>query len=315
MNIKIQTAAVLIFVGYFWGRSLGESSAASFPINFPRSDSIFHSDHSVQCPVILTRIVITVLTSSATAKLRVPLLRSVFAQFNCSFQIVYFSDKLDFGKTQNYVASPCSDGQTNGLCCKTAFAYQYAMEHFPDLDWVVRITDDTFLHLENLATFLSHFDPSKKWYLGEKYERDGLIYADGGAGWIISRPVLQAIYRDLGQILPSQGQVCYDDVFFGSWMRLKKIAPLRQASGFHNEFFRIDESAGTLSIIPIHSFHNKHKQISHKPIAFHLRCAYESLTYFLFIYSVKFFIYSELETKQEIPICNMHRLTYRRFKL
>ncbi len=95
------------------------------------------------------------------------------------------------------------------------------------VQWVVRITDDTFTHLPNLLDYLRHFDPKKKWYMGEKYERPGHLYADGGAGWIISRAVLEVV-APRRQEFTGAGGGCYDDVHFGHWLRDVLRIPLYQ---------------------------------------------------------------------------------------
>lgn len=45
------------------------------------------------------------------------------------------------------LVTECNDGQTGGLCCKTAASYKWVLENMKNVKWVFRATDDTFVHV------------------------------------------------------------------------------------------------------------------------------------------------------------------------
>ena len=226
-------------------------------------------------------VVITVLTGSGVSKERIPVLYRLFASFdmpaNLYVTVVFFNDKVldksEFPDVKGIffhtvTAEKCGDGQTNALCCKVAFSYAWVFNNIKTVKWIMRATDDTFVHIPNLLCYLASLNPSELHYLGERYERPpNYDYMDGGAGWIISSAVLQKISANFEGFIPLS--ICYDDVHFGNYMVALQI-PRVQAHGFHNENFALDDNF-LITLINYHSFHADHKTIVHRPITFHMR--------------------------------------------
>ncbi len=163
-------------------------------------------------------IVISIVTSTNTASGRVPVLQQLLSSFPeaAGMTILYFSDMgtgpfetldthISTGQMK-WIRTPCSDDHTNGLCCKTAASYEYMFANYIDKKWFVHLADDTFCHVSNLISFLDYFNSDQEWYLGERYQRPpDHDYADGGAGWILSKGSLTKVAPAMPQVQSNCG--------------------------------------------------------------------------------------------------------------
>lgn len=224
-----------------------------------------------------------------TASERLPVLHRTFLAQGLSelkFNVLYVLDghvPLDVPHSEVLVAHHCAGmSLMNSLCCRTQYGYTHTHDKYPHVKWIVRLTDDTFCHVHNLLQYVRYFDSERPWYLGEKYERPpDHCYADGGAGWMISRATLRAVHPRIEEFKSVRGGECYDDVFYGYYMRDKMNIKLWQASGFHNELFGFDNCdeegrcqpypRGRVTLGNYHDFHRQHPTIVSKPITFHMR--------------------------------------------
>lgn len=111
--------------------------------------------------------------------------------------------------------------------------------------------------------------------------------ADGGAGWLISRKLLERIQGEISTTLHNSPG-CYDDVAFGNYMISIGVS-LRQGP-FHNEDFayilpdKIEErnEKTDLQLKVYHNFHQQHKGFpAFKPISFHMRFVFMRFSYFM----------------------------------
>jgi Fringe-like len=58
----------------------------------------------------------------------------------------------------------------------------------PGMDWYVLIDADSYIFWENLLAWLdNNMDPGKKWYFGSEVNIDGVRFAHGGSGVVMSR--------------------------------------------------------------------------------------------------------------------------------
>ena len=77
----------------------------------------------------------------------------------------------------------------NHLWGKTREAFRYVYwHHFDEADWFLKADDDTYVIMENLRLFLSHYDPQKPQYAGRRFKpfvKQG--YMSGGAGYVVSK--------------------------------------------------------------------------------------------------------------------------------
>ena len=230
---------------------------------------------AVPHPIEPDEVLVMIMSGASTARERLPAMRAVFDEFALAPGVAVVIE-ADPGPdivppTWTVLETPhCGDGQTGALCCKTAFAMGSALRLMPQLKWVLRVCDDTYVHMSNVIPYLEHFDPDQPWYLGEKYvgQHAPTPYADGGAGWALSRGALHMLAPRLSEFYSGQ-QPCYDDVRFGEFMHATLGVPLFQASGFHNEPVTVP----SLWLDVFHSFHAEHggRNVTTRPITFHTR--------------------------------------------
>lgn len=81
---------------------------------------------------------------------------------------------------------------------KTLSTFRIALTH-KDWDFIVKVDDDTFVHFDRLKNFLETIDPFSDFYCGHPILH-GLVYACGGAGYIMSRHCLLHIWNKLEDI-------------------------------------------------------------------------------------------------------------------
>lgn len=61
----------------------------------------------------------------------------------------------------------------------------------PDLDWFVFMDADTYLMIDNLMDYLSHLNASDPLYIGEIQYLNGVPFAHGGSGVVLSRAAVE----------------------------------------------------------------------------------------------------------------------------
>jgi hypothetical protein len=92
--------------------------------------------------------------------------------------------------------------------------------HFPDAKWFILIDDDTYLFMENVHEYLSQFDHTMPYYLGNPNMfvgcdgvsefGQGPLFAHGGSGIILSRGALEKMKPVASQCIQK-----YKDCFAG----------------------------------------------------------------------------------------------------
>ncbi|EMR70856.1 hypothetical protein UCREL1_2106 [Eutypa lata UCREL1] len=68
-----------------------------------------------------------------------------------------------------------------------------ALKQRPETKWFVFIEADTYIIWKNIIKWLSYFNPSKLYYMGLQMSVGNIIFAYGGAGFILSKPALEAL--------------------------------------------------------------------------------------------------------------------------
>ncbi|KAJ3348549.1 hypothetical protein HDU83_001231 [Entophlyctis luteolus] len=108
-------------------------------------------------------------------------------------------------------------------------AYHLLRERFPNADWYIMFDDDTYVMLENLADFLGTLNASKPFYIGQpnrfkgcdgvKEFGHGPLFAQGGAGIIISRGGMNAMMPILDECIVKYKTCWAGDIRTGLCMR------------------------------------------------------------------------------------------------
>lgn len=76
-------------------------------------------------------------------------------------------------------------------------------------DWFLLIEADTYLHLPNVAAFLSSKDPEEPRYFGDRMRWGTHIFAHGGAGIILSRGALEQVFSSAA-VMPEEIELVED---------------------------------------------------------------------------------------------------------
>ncbi|XP_071108389.1 glycoprotein-N-acetylgalactosamine 3-beta-galactosyltransferase 1-B-like [Haliotis cracherodii] len=167
----------------------------------------------------------------------------------------------------------------NHLTEKTLGGYHYVYDHhFDDCDWFFKADDDTYLIVENLRLFLTHFDTNKPIYFGHHFKtiiKQG--YSSGGSGLVVSKEAL----RRFGQ-QGHDSKICRQtgiggDVAFGQCMeslgvpignssdskgrsRFHCLAPSAHINGKYPKWYYSYDAKGAKKGI---------RSMSNHPISFH----------------------------------------------
>lgn len=82
----------------------------------------------------------------------------------------------------------------------------------PEAKWFVFMEDDTYIHWRNLLQWLSRIDATKPYYLGHETQSGDIIFAYGGAGFVISNPAMKALVQRR-----ASNPGVYEDFTAGHW--------------------------------------------------------------------------------------------------
>eukprot|EP00028_Trichosphaerium_sp_Am-I-7-wt_P013791 CAMPEP_0168511118 /NCGR_PEP_ID=MMETSP0405-20121227/1916_1 /TAXON_ID=498012 /ORGANISM="Trichosphaerium sp, Strain Am-I-7 wt" /LENGTH=290 /DNA_ID=CAMNT_0008529177 /DNA_START=105 /DNA_END=977 /DNA_ORIENTATION=+ len=221
--------------------------------------------------MIDNEIVVGILTGGRLFPKRKDLLKNTWMRHWPQSSVVVVSDGFPHGEDLediDYVVAtddngkPCGD-RKGDLCCKDIWLYKHYYEDpkYKNAKWFLRVVDDTWVFKPNLIKFLESKDPNEVHYIGQrmcweyergtaklgKYHREPVdmknetwelvCYADGGAGWIISRKVLEDINNNWEKFHYVCKLRTWDDVVFGWLMQL-----------LYNDDIRLCEYPGQMAI-------------------------------------------------------------------
>jgi hypothetical protein len=267
-------AALALIPAWFWWVSVPSLDSM---IAIPSNDDL-PSYHVTPSSVV---IMVMVGSSPTPSHIALPTLhRQWVASGVPATSIVFFVERAaDWAihPHMTVVSAPCGHPALVGMCCKLSYAYMWVQRNRPTVQWVVRVTDDTFLHWANLLAYLQHFDSTQPRFLGERVERGSQIFADSGAGWVVSRASLDVFVPRRREFMAESPEPCNEPAVFSAWLE-KQGTPLQSGSGFHNENAHISRCASapcgdgtTMGLSAHYAFHAKHTALTSRPITFHLR--------------------------------------------
>ncbi|XP_060666011.1 beta-1,3-glucosyltransferase-like [Drosophila nasuta] len=185
-------------------------------------------------------------------KERVPIIERTWAQD--ARQRKYYSDVADASIPTISTGIP---NVATGHCAKTLAILQLSLKDIrqsTDIRWLVLVDDDTLLSVPRLAALLSCYNHTDHIYLGERYgyrlyAPDGFNYHTGGAGIVLSVPLVRLIVEHCSCPSPSAP----DDMILGYCLQTLGVLVLH-SSAFHQARPQ-DYSADVLQLNAPISFH------------------------------------------------------------
>ena len=122
---------------------------------------------------------------------------------------------------------------------------RWVNERLPAVHWLFRASDDTYVNVDNLAAYAAHFRPSLPFFLGDVHGTAEFPYADGGAGFLLSRAAMMAAADGLENYLRI-GRGDTDDTSFGKFMYQEVGIRALQGSPFIGELYCLHADAAHL---------------------------------------------------------------------
>ncbi|KAF7989918.1 hypothetical protein HCN44_008592 [Aphidius gifuensis] len=200
---------------------VSEKNCATFP-------KVFHS-----CSSSISRenIFIAIKTYDKNHSTRVPKIIKTWTKYAKNFG--FFTNKADVMLPHSIVVPDTSEGH----CDKTYAILEYAQKIMSKnkIYWLVITDDDTLISVARLTRLLTCYNPKNLVALGERYgfrvvSSDGFEYLTGGAGVVLSAPLVDRIITSGACECPSS--TTPDDMFlFGKCFARIKVKPI------HSELF------------------------------------------------------------------------------
>jgi hypothetical protein len=117
--------------------------------------------------------------------------------------VIVFSNLTGIGAEERQLGDMLPVGCNNkwtGLVCRDLEAYKYFLAHRHLGNWLFRAMDDTYVNVTNLLSRIAQleqvYDPRKHIVLraaqNNECVRAGRLWIGGGAGWLMSRPMVAA---------------------------------------------------------------------------------------------------------------------------
>lgn len=150
------------------------------------------------------KILVSILTCSNTQNQAKACIDSWLNDVNSPHDYIFYGDKLQsetMKKTWN--CSPKLGENRKRLPEKTLNMLKLALNH--EWDFLYKCDDDSFVNFKLLEKYLQNFNSQDYLYIGRKKNHKGIPYAQGGAGYILSRPAIKKAWKLLNFYLNQEG--------------------------------------------------------------------------------------------------------------
>lgn len=132
------------------------------------------------------KVLVSILTSSCTQARADSCIDTWVKDIKDPHEYIFYGDKLQSLNLSNTInCSPDSGESRPRLPEKTLKMLRSSLRY--DWDFLFKCDDDTYLHFDKLVKYLKNFDSSHSLYIGSKIFNHGIKYAQGGAGYILTR--------------------------------------------------------------------------------------------------------------------------------
>lgn len=150
------------------------------------------------------KILVYILTCSETQEQADACLNTWIKGIESPHEYFFYGDSIQSKSMKNTRdCSPDLGEDRSRLPEKTYKMLKQSLSH--DWDFLFKCDDDTFVNFTLLKSYLSHFNPNDDLYIGRKKYREGLFYAQGGSGYILSRSAIQKAWNHLDFYLHKEG--------------------------------------------------------------------------------------------------------------
>ncbi len=92
-------------------------------------------------------------------------------------------------------------GYGSPLVCKLRFSMDFVHKNYHNLRWLLRVTDDTYVNVPNLMSYVALYKPTEARCFGEIYRYGSYTYPHGGAGWLLSRGLIDQMVPRMGEFM------------------------------------------------------------------------------------------------------------------
>lgn len=164
-----------------------------------------------------------------------------------------------------YVNTGCSNTYQDGLLCKNRqMILMFRQGPYSHYKWVMRLMDDTWLHMENLWHLTKQYNSSESIIIGEKFCHPKFAYPTGGPGFVLSRGAIDSFdinhWREMSD--NRSPTTVFDDLAWG-----QQIQAMGAKFIHHNGFSQVSAAKGN----PIYNYmQNRHKwNLPFRPVAYH----------------------------------------------
>lgn len=196
-NGKLSPEDVLLIVKTggtsMWKRLLAHLLTTLAPERIPLQNTVIYSDSP---DTIGAYRVIDVLANTSAATLNSPEFDVYRSQASYTAHNVYLEaagvDGDDWGPQGGWIIDKY----------KFVPLVQHAGENWPDAKWYIYTEDDTYLFLPSVLNYLSGYDHREPHWLGSYAAKSGVVFAQGGAGFALSRGAWEASFgknKDLAE--------------------------------------------------------------------------------------------------------------------
>lgn len=164
-----------------------------------------------------------------------------------------------------YINTGCSDTYQEGLLCKNRqMILTFRQEPFKHYKWVMRLMDDTWIHMENLWHLTKQYNSSEAIVIGEKYCHPKFEYPTGGPGFLLSRGIIDSFDMENWRRLSEThtADTVFDDLAWGH-----QIQDMGAKLIHNNGFSQFPASIGN----PIFNYmkHRHTWDLPFRPVAYH----------------------------------------------
>lgn len=149
-------------------------------------------------------------------------------------KLLFMTSEKDKSAIDGRISLPGVREGRQGLPMKSQLAWLYVWTNFgQDYEWFYKADDDTYTVVENLKFMLYPHNPAEPYYTGKVLRDDGVTYASGGAGYVLSHAALEKLHGMVSaQGCAGNSSIVHEDQLIAYCLRKAGVKP----SDSHDRF-------------------------------------------------------------------------------